>query len=269
MLKLCPGVRPAWAPAKGDQARVATPADAIAAGADGVVVGRPILKPPEGIGIQEALRRIADEVRIIQLFQKHGGLLTGHFVLKSGRHSDRYLNKDVLFPHEDVMEEVASMLADIVFRDWQPELDVEPSGCYVIGPESIGAKAARFDIRFWLPALAERLGRKLGNMAWRGVKKDGAGGFLADGIPTGKNVLLVEDVLTTGGSIGKVYDLVKAKGNRIVAIFGLINRGGVQMPGLRTLASMNVESWTPEECPLCKMGIPISTEIGHGGNKAK
>lgn len=242
LLKLTPGIRPKWAAAKGDQKRVTTPAEAVLLGADGIVVGRPILKPPTGMAISQALRRVNDEMCLIRLFQKYDGLLTGHFVLKSGRHSDRYLNKDVLFPHEPAMSDVSAMMADLIWEKWKPDL--------IVGPETGGAK------------LAKAVGIYMG-VAFNPAHKT-EGGFRLDCEVAGRRVVITEDILTTGGSVASVAKAVETADGEVLGIVGLVNRGNVVMDGLETIASLDVESWAAEECPLCKQSVPINTNVGYG-----
>ncbi len=78
---------------------------------------------------------------------------------------------------------------------------------------------------------------------------------------------LFERILSTGGSAEKVVRLVESLGGRVAKILGLVNRGGVQMPNLDTVASLRVQTWSPGECPLCKEGIPINTDVGHGSGR--
>ncbi|MBI5733584.1 MAG: phosphoribosyltransferase, partial [Candidatus Kerfeldbacteria bacterium] len=90
------------------------------------------------------------------------------------------------------------------------------------------------------------------------------------GLIDGKRVLIAEDVLTTGGSANSTIDLVKENGGRIVAVGVLCNRGGVTaetlgVPEAKLVALLNIEfeTWTKEECPLCKDNILMSQIVGH------
>ena len=86
----------------------------------------------------------------------------------------------------------------------------------------------------------------------------------------GKNVLIVEDILTTGGSVKKVIEAVQAIGGYVVGVGAICNRGGVTaediglLGKLYSLTSVDLESWWPGECPLCAGGTPVNTSIGKG-----
>ena len=242
LMRLTPGVRPAWAAAN-DQKRFTTPAQAVVLGADGIVIGRPVTNPPDGMTRAQALSRVLDEMRLIRLFQEFDGLLQGHFVLKSGKHSNEYLNKNVLFPHDHVMKEVAAILSRLSYT-------MNPG--VIVGPETGGAKLAK--------AMSDYCGTP-----WVPAKKTPDDDFVVE-FPDrlrGKSVLLVEDILTTGGSIIKVKNVLEKMGNKIVGILGLINRGGVKLEGLQTIASLDVTTWEANDCPLCLNAVPINTNVGH------
>ena len=86
----------------------------------------------------------------------------------------------------------------------------------------------------------------------------------------GKNVLIVEDLTTTGGSIRKVVEASRIAGAHVVGAIALCNRGGVTKemvgspPIFDQLLNVHLEQWPAEECDLCKRGIPVNTEVGHG-----
>jgi orotate phosphoribosyltransferase len=103
--------------------------------------------------------------------------------------------------------------------------------------------------------------------------KDGNGGFIVkrgyDKRIAGKKVLVVEDLVTTGGSIKKVIDAVHPTGAHIVGAIAICNRGGVTKdmvgaPRFEALVNVVLDSWEETECDLCKRGIPINTDVGHG-----
>lgn len=86
---------------------------------------------------------------------------------------------------------------------------------------------------------------------------------------SGKTVLVVEDVLTTGGSAKKVVDAVREYGGTVVAVAAICNRGGITavdlgVPELYSLTNVSLSSWSEEECPLCRDGVPINTAVGKG-----
>jgi len=253
LLKLTPGIRPDWASDKGDQKRVTTPAEAAVAGADGIVVGRPILSPPNGILRWRALQRVHDEFWLLSALKELGGLLNGHYVYKSGRHGPQYFNKDVLLNDADAVRQVGQMIVDSLPDGYR--FDV------VVGPETGGAKLAR--------AIGDIMGQP-----WVGAEKTTDGFWFQSWSDKWKEVLIVEDVLTTGGSLDKVVAevnrLVRGSsdaGGLVQVKRAVLNRGGVEMVSLETIASLDAVSYSAEECPLCKAGAPISTDAGHAKPK--
>ena len=253
ILRLCPGIRPAWAAARGDQSRVMTPAEAAVAGADGIVVGRPILSPPEGITRAQALRRVHDEFWLLTELKRLGGILNGHYVYKSGRHGPQYFNKDVLLNDAYSVHDAAQAIIDSLPDGYRFDA--------VVGPETGGAK------------LACAIGGIMGQ-PWTGALKNPDGFWFRSWSDKWREVLIVEDVLTTGGSLDKVVTEVNRlvrgdaeRGGRVQMKRALLNRGGVQMAGLETIASLDAVSYPAEECLLCKAGVPISTDAGHAKPK--
>jgi orotate phosphoribosyltransferase len=77
-------------------------------------------------------------------------------------------------------------------------------------------------------------------------------------------------VLTTGGSVKKVIEVVRSLGGRVVGLGALCNRGGItaedvgNVPKLQALVSINLEAWEPNDCPLCKQNVAINTNVGKG-----
>ena len=92
-----------------------------------------------------------------------------------------------------------------------------------------------------------------------------------DELVVGKRVLVVEDVLRTGGSVRKVADAVRAAGGSVIGVGALFNRGGVTAQDLgglfrlECLFDLILDSWPAKDCPLCKEQMPLNTAIGHGG----
>ncbi len=165
-------------------------------------------------------------------------LLEGHFELSSGLHSDRY------FQCALVLSEPAR--AEALARAFAEKVDVEFDT--VVGP-AMGAVV-------W----AQEVGRALGKRALFTERKDGEmclrRGF---SFRPGEHVLLVEDVLTTGGSAKEVIRVLEAHGARVVACGSLVNRSGgnpfeaLGLP-LYELVRVEVQTWQPDACPLCAAG---------------
>ncbi len=178
-----------------------------------------------------------DEKGAIKAFEDNSAILKGHFLLTSGRHSDRYVQCALVMQHPDVCAELAEVLASKL-----PPVSVDVT----IGPAMGGI------------TLAYEMGRRLGTRALFAEREDGKmslrRGF---SLKPGERVLVCEDVVTTGGSAKEVADMAKAMGCEVTAIACLIDRsGGKAELGYPLLSVLNMEvtSWPQEECPLCKAG---------------
>jgi len=198
------------------------------------------------------------EDKILAVLQKVGAFRSGHFVLISGRHSDAYINKDTLYPYTHDTSDLCLAMAER-FK----EKNIEA----VIGP-AVGAAILSMWTAYHLTELNEK--QVYGTYA----DKDGQGGFVIkrgfDQLIKGKRTLVVEDLTTTGGSIKKVVEAARAAGAEVVGAVVLGNRGDVSKeaagdpPEFISMVDVQLESWNADECELCKKGIPINTEVGHG-----
>lgn len=192
----------------------------------------------------------------LEIFRRTGALLSGHFVLASGRHSDQYMNKDAAYSFPDEITRLCWGIA-LAFVDRQ--IDV------VAGPEKGGIILSQWVAHH----LIESAGQKVRAVY---AEKDGDGFVFRrgyDNLVAGKRVLLVEDVITTGGSIKKVIQAVRALGGNPIGLGALCNRGGVGaealgIPDLRALANPTFQTWEANACPLCEEGVPVNTEVGKG-----
>lgn len=183
-------------------------------------------------------------VDLEQLFIKSGALKEGHFLLASGRHSDRYLEKFDLLRNPTATSAVLEPLA-AELRGW----DIDA----VVGPTTGGILLA-FELarQLGLPAAyAERSGE---GMSGRQIKRSTV-------FPEGSRVFVIDDILTTGGSVAETLDALKAHPVEVVGIAVLADRSGgsVRFGDLPmiSLLSLNIESWDAEACPLCKANVPL------------
>lgn len=178
---------------------------------------------------------LMDELRQI------GALKTGHFLLASGRHSDVYLEKFDLLRNPPATQQVCARFVD-AFSD--TSIDV------VVGPTTGGILLAFETARqLGLPAAyAERASE--GTDA-REIRRSTV-------FPEGARVLVVDDILTTGGSVRETLGALDHHPVDVVGIGVLVDRsdGKVQFGDipLRPLAQQNVESWEPADCPMCERG---------------
>ncbi|MCX6611139.1 MAG: orotate phosphoribosyltransferase [Acidobacteria bacterium] len=177
----------------------------------------------------------------LSAFRETGAYLNGHFRLTSGLHSPEYLQcaKVLQYP-----EHAASFGQQI--RAALSQLSVDVVCAPAMGGLIIGHEVARaFGVRF---IFTERDGE--GNMTLRR-------GFA---INPGEKVLIVEDVITTGGSTREVVELLKAAGAEVLAAASIIDRSAgradVGVPRI-ALATLEVTAYEPASCPLCAQGLPV------------
>ena len=166
-------------------------------------------------------------------------ILTGHFRLTSGRHSDRYVQCARVLEDPALVTRLAHAIVERL-----GERRVDLVAAPAVGGIIIGfAVAQALGVKF---IFSEREG---GAMTFRR-------GF---DVPAGARVLVIEDVVTTGGSVAEVVELVRAAGGVPVAVASLIDRGGPKAfdVELFPLLRLQVESWEPAECGLCAAEVPL------------
>jgi orotate phosphoribosyltransferase len=177
---------------------------------------------------------------ILDRFRRAGALLEGHFRLTSGLHSPGYLQSALVlqYPHE--ADACGAAIAERL-REVNPDVVLSPAiGGIVIGQE---------------------VGRALGRRAIFAERQDGAltlrRGFRLE---PGERVVVVEDVVTTGGSTRETIDVARAAGAEVVAAASLIDRSGgrqeLSVP-FHALVTLSLPTYQPEECPLCAAGLPV------------
>jgi len=174
---------------------------------------------------------------VIEHLKQSEALLEGHFLLSSGRHSNRYCQCAKLLQYPD---RAAKVLAVVVEKLKETPVDI------VVGPAMGGI------------IVAYELGRQLGVPAIFTEREDGKmvlrRGFE---IQPGQRVLITEDVVTTGKSSLETIEALKQYGAEVVGIACIANRstGNIGYPIFDAI-KLDIESWEPENCPLCKEGIP-------------
>lgn len=185
-----------------------------------------------------------DALGVLSLMEESGALLSGHFVLSSGLHSARYIQCALLLEMPERAEVIGRKLGGLVEEMLGPgAVDVVASPA--IGGLIIGHEAARaLGVRF---VFAERAD---GAMTLRR-------GF---GIKQGEGVLVVEDVVTTGGSTKEVMQAVSAQGGRVVGVGAVVNRGGAVEFGVpfAYLVRAEIDNYSSEICPMCKADLPVT-----------
>ena len=178
--------------------------------------------------------------QVLEIFRATGGLKEGHFQLTSGLHSDQYFDKLQVLQYP---EHTAALAAALASRFASNEVEV------VIGPAYGGI------------ILAYEVARQLGQRAIFATKDQGELKLRKEfHLAPGARALVVEDVITTGGSVKQVVELMRAAGAQVVGVAALIDRSGgaadVGAP-LTALATLQVAKYAPAECPLCARGVPL------------
>jgi orotate phosphoribosyltransferase len=186
-------------------------------------------------------------VEIMEVLERHGAVMKGHFRLASGRHSDVYVQKFRVLEHPRLAQRFGESIAEA----FEGQFDVV--ACPAVGAIVLGfAVALAGDVRLVIAERAE------GKMTLRR-------GFR---LHPHEKVLVVEDVVTTGGSASEVIDLTRKTGAEPVGLGALIDRPDVARPPslgvpLRALVTVDVSSWDPGECPLCEADEPIEEPGSH------
>jgi orotate phosphoribosyltransferase len=174
---------------------------------------------------------------VLKILKEVDALLEGHFLLSSGKHSNRYCQCAKLLQYPDKAEKVLSVAVDKI-KDI--EFDV------VVGPAMGGI------------IVAYEIGRQTGKPAIFTEREDGVmtlrRGFE---IHKGQRVLITEDVVTTGKSSKETAEVIRALGGEVVGIACIVDRssGDVGYPVYGCI-ELEIESYDKEECPLCKKGLP-------------
>ena len=181
---------------------------------------------------------------VLELFRSTGAYLQGHFRLTSGLHSAEYLQSALVLQHPAAAEKLGRMLADEVRKIAGEKIGlvVSPAlGGLIIGHEVARALGTRF-------VFMEREAAT-GQMALRR-------GFTAD---SSEAAVVIEDVITTGGSTRDVIEILQANEVKVLAAGSIIDRSGGQADvsvHRVALATLQVAAHYPEHCPMCKLGIP-------------
>jgi orotate phosphoribosyltransferase len=182
---------------------------------------------------------------ILEIFKSTGAYLQGHFQLTSGLHSAEYLQCALVLQHPAAAEKLGRLLAEDL-RQYAPagvKLVAAPAlGGLIVGHEVARALGARF--------LFTERDASTKVMALRR-------GFT---VSPGETALVVEDVITTGGSTLDVIEVLTAAGAKVLAAGSIIDRsGGLASVGVPrvALATLQVAAHYPEQCPMCALGIPL------------
>jgi orotate phosphoribosyltransferase len=188
------------------------------------------------MGSEGGERRMTAE-QVLDIYKKTGALLSGHFMLSSGLHSEQYLQSALVLQQPEIATKLCAALAEN-FKDLAIEVVIAPAlGGVFVSHETARALGVR-------AIFAERVN---GELTLRR-------GFT---IKPGERVLVVEDVITTGKSTKETITVVQNAGGVVIAAAALIDRSGgkadIGVP-YKSLVMLTVPAFTPETCPLCKAG---------------
>ncbi|NLN87843.1 MAG: orotate phosphoribosyltransferase [Syntrophomonadaceae bacterium] len=181
----------------------------------------------------------------IDIFTRSGALMEGHFKLTSGRHSNRYMQCAQVLQYPQFTEQLAAHIAE-KYADTKIDM--------VIGP-AMGGIIVAYEVARQLNVPGIFCERENSQMVLRR-------GFA---IKPGSRMLVVEDVVTTGGSVMEVMEIVKAAGGEVAGVAVLVDRSAGKVDfrvRQEAVLTMDIESWLPEDCPLCKEGLGEAIKPG-------
>lgn len=179
---------------------------------------------------------------VFRIFRETSGLLSGHFELRSGLHSDQYFQCALVLQHPRIAEKLCKAVVDKVRAEKGHTLKVDGVISPALGGIPVGHEIGRaFGVR---AIFAEKQDNKL--VLRRAFE-----------IRPGEHFVVAEDVITRGGRVQEVVDIVTARGGVVEAICVLVDRSGgkAQFPyPLFSLVQFEPTTWDPKDCPLCKQG---------------
>ncbi len=184
---------------------------------------------------------IMTEAEVLNALEEAGAILRGHFSLTSGRHSDTYVQCARVLEDPGLTTALARTAA----------AKISGRGVDLVAAPAVGGIIIGF-------AVAQALGVKF-------IFSEREGGSMrfrrSFEVPAGARVLIVEDVVTTGGSVAEVAALVRERGGEVAGVVSIIDRGGEKRfaDELIPLLRLEVESWEPAECGHCLSGVPLDS----------
>jgi len=201
------------------------------------------------------------EKAVLDILRKRGAILEGgHFVYRSGRHGTVYIDKDLIYPFDDVYRFCETLMMHF-------GIELLSGVQAVVGPATGGIVLSRVMtdcLMGWrrqevLAIYAKKSPDKLGYLLKDRYKE----------LIKGKTVLLVDDILNTGITLKRLKATVGQVPAEIIGAAVLVNRGKVSaedigIKKLHSLIELPFDSWPEEDCQLCKQGVPINTNVGRG-----
>lgn len=181
-----------------------------------------------------------------------------HFVYTSGKHGSVYINKDAIYPHTELSSKVGELFAE---KTHDIDIDV------VIAPALGGIVLSQWTAYH----LSKRKNKEvLGVYTEKDTDENQVLKRGYDKLIQGKNVLVIEDLTNTGGSVKKVISTVQSVDATVTAIGVMVNRNPEKVNEeffnlpFFSLGTLEATAWESDDCPLCQKQIPINTSVGHG-----
>ncbi len=200
------------------------------------------------------------EEEVLGILKRAGAIITdSHIVYTSGKHGSAYINKDAVYPYTEEISRLCRAIAQH-FEDCGADVVIGPATGGIVLSHCTASHLDKLRRSFVASVYAEKTPDGKDFEIRRGY----------DRFITGHKVLVVEDILTSGGSARKVVNAVRALNGTVVGLGVLCNRGGVKVEDvgnpeeLFALANVTLDAWEETRCPLCKMGTPINTDVGKG-----
>jgi orotate phosphoribosyltransferase len=219
-----------------------------------------------------------NEPEIMQKFVAVGAIVSdSHFVYTSARHGSVYVNKDALYVHPEVISVLCQRMAqaydpdsiDVVVAPVLGGIVLSQWVAHALNQHRKGGETQdqiRRGDPLWSPSetLAVFVEKSNDSSDKRFLFTRGYDKYIPN-----KNILVVEDILSTGGSVRQVIELVRQHGGNIIGVSVLCNRGNVQPHDIgnvpiNALIEIDLQTYAAEECPLCAADVPIDTELGKG-----
>ncbi|MGH7245722.1 MAG: orotate phosphoribosyltransferase [Candidatus Levyibacteriota bacterium] len=196
---------------------------------------------------------------VLSILRGVGAIITdSHFVYTSGKHGDAYINKDALYPHTEKAARIGELFAQ-KYKDTDVSVVAAPALGGIILSQWTAYHLTKLKGKEVLGVYTEKTPEK-NQIFTRGYDK----------LVEGKNVLVIEDLVTTGGSVKKVVDSVRAVGGNVTDVCVMVNRNpdavntdSIGAP-FASLAEISLNVYEEAVCPLCKENVPINTSVGHG-----
>ena len=196
---------------------------------------------------------------VIAILKKVGAVLTDdHFVYTSGKHGSVYINKDAVYPHTEETSKIGQMFAG-KFKDMDIDVVAAPALGGIILSQWTAYHLSKLKNKEILGVYTEKTPEK-NQIFTRGY----------DRLVKGKNVLVIEDLTTTGGSVKKVVDSVREAGGNVVAVCIMVNRDPKNVTSstvgapFSSLGELLADAVDEGACELCQKGVPVNTTVGHG-----